>query len=93
MAEGHACCSRPAKRRGGRCDCSSRAHYAGSVIGPSEASRLLQEAGEQVQIHWLAGYLSFGSSEGVFEHVRRNTDGRPAGAVCHVILALVAAGR
>lgn len=64
----------------------SRAQYAGIVIRPSEASRLLQEAGEQIQIHWLAGYLLFGSSEGVFEHVRRNLDGRPAGEVRYVIL-------
>jgi len=64
----------------------SRAQYAGCVIRPMEASRLLLEAGEQIQVHWLAGYLFFGSSEGVFEHVRRNLEGRPAGEVRYVIL-------
>jgi len=64
----------------------SRAQYAGSVIRPSKASRLLQEEGEQIQIHWLAGYLFFGSSESVYEQVRRNLDGRPAGEVRYVIL-------
>ena len=64
----------------------SRAQYSGCVSRPVEASRWLLEAGEQVQIHWLAGYLFFGSSEGVFEHVRRDLEGRPPGAVRYVIL-------
>ena len=34
----------------------------------------------------LAGYLFFGSSEGAFEHVRRDLGGRPPGAVSDVIL-------
>lgn len=64
----------------------SRAQYAGSVSRPVEAERRLQEAGEQIQIHWLAGYLFFGSSEGVFERVRRDLQGRPPGAVRFLIL-------
>lgn len=64
----------------------SRAQYAGNVSRPVEASRRLLERGEQIQIHWLAGYLFFGSSEGVFEHVQRDLQGRPAGAVRYVIL-------
>jgi SulP family sulfate permease len=64
----------------------SRAQYAGSVSRPVEASRWLLEAGEQIQIRWLAGYLFFGSSEGVFEHVRRDLQSRPAGAVRCVII-------
>jgi SulP family sulfate permease len=64
----------------------SRAQYAGSVSRPVEASRRLLEAGEQIQIRWLAGYLFFGSSESVFEHVQRDLQRRPAGAVRYVIL-------
>lgn len=64
----------------------SRAQYPGCVSRPVEASRQLLAAGERIQIHWLAGYLFFGSSEGVFEHVRRDLQRRPPGAVGWVIL-------
>jgi len=64
----------------------SRAHYAGCVSRPAEPSRRLLEAGEQIQMHWLAGFLFFGSSEGVFERVRLDLQRRPAGAVRCVIL-------
>lgn len=64
----------------------SRADYAGLVSRPAEAMRRLVEAGEQIQIHWLAGHLFFGSSEGVFEDVRRTLQARAAGVVRFVIL-------
>jgi sulfate permease, SulP family len=64
----------------------SRTLYEGHVSRPAEASRLLSEAGEQIQMHWLAGYLFFGSSESVFDHVRRTLQDRPAGSVRYVIL-------
>jgi SulP family sulfate permease len=64
----------------------SRTLYEGHVSRPAEASRRLREAGEQIQIHWLAGYLFFGSSESVFDHVRRTLQDRPAGSVRYVIL-------
>lgn len=64
----------------------SRAQYAGHVSRPAEAARHLLEAGEQIQVHWLAGYLFFGSSEGVFERVRRDLEARPGVAGRYVIL-------
>jgi SulP family sulfate permease len=64
----------------------SRAQYAGFVNRSAEDSRRLLEAGDQIQIHWLAGYLFFGSSEGVFERVRLDLQRRPAGAVRYVVL-------
>lgn len=64
----------------------SRAQYAGCVSRPLEEASQLLEAGEQIQIHWLAGYLFFGSSEGVFERVQRDLQRRPAGKVRYVIL-------
>lgn len=64
----------------------SRAQYLGTVSRPIEDARRLLEAGETIQIHWLAGYLFFGSSEDVFERVQRDLQRRPAGAVRHVIL-------
>jgi SulP family sulfate permease len=64
----------------------SRAQYAGTVTRPLDEARRLLEAGEQIQIHWLAGFLFFGSSEGVFERVRRDLQRRPAGTVRYVVL-------
>lgn len=64
----------------------SRAQFAGSVSRSSRASAFLAEGGEAIQIYWLAGYIFFGSSEGVFERVRRDIRDLPAGRVRHVIL-------
>ena len=64
----------------------SRAQFAGNVLRSTEATRLLGERGEAIQIYWLAGYVFFGSSEGVVERVRRDVRARPARTVRHVIL-------
>lgn len=64
----------------------SRAQFAGNVSRSTDAARHLGEAGEAIQIYWLAGYIFFGSSEGVFERVHRDVQARPAGRVTHVIL-------
>ena len=64
----------------------SRATFEGNVTRGAEASRYLGEAGEAIQIYWLSGYIFFGSSEGVFERVRRDIRALPARRVGHVIL-------
>jgi SulP family sulfate permease len=64
----------------------SRAQFAGNVSRSTEASHYLGEAGEAIQIYWLSGYIFFGSSEGVFERVRRDVRALPPGRVSHVIL-------
>jgi SulP family sulfate permease len=64
----------------------SRAQFAGNVSRSTEASRYLSETGEAIQIYWLSGYIFFGSSEAVFERVRRDLLALAAGRVRHVIL-------
>lgn len=64
----------------------SRAHFAGNVSRSNKASSHLGENGEAIQIYWLSGYIFFGSSEGLFERVRRDFAALPAGRVSHVIL-------
>jgi len=64
----------------------SRAQFAGNVSRSAQASGFLVARGEAIQIYWLSGYIFFGSSDGVFERVRRDVDALPPGQVGHVIL-------
>ncbi len=64
----------------------SRAQFAGHVSRSAQAARLLSQQGEAIQLYWLTGYVFFGSSEGVFERVRRDLQARPAQQIRHVVL-------
>jgi SulP family sulfate permease len=64
----------------------TRAQFSSYVNRSPEASHYLIEHGEAVQIYWLAGYLFFGSSEGVFERIRGDITALPVGRVAYVIL-------
>jgi len=64
----------------------SRAQFAGNVTRSAEAARRLSDHGDAIQIYWLNGYIFFGSSEAVFERVRRDLGARPAGQRRHVVL-------
>ncbi len=50
----------------------TRAAFTGNVTRSAPALRYLGEHGQAIQLYWLSGYLFFGSSEGVFERVRRD---------------------
>lgn len=52
---------------------------------PVEA-RLLREHGEQVHLLWLSGFIFFGSSNGLFEYVRRTIERQSEKPVGYVIL-------
>jgi SulP family sulfate permease len=64
----------------------TRAQFSSYVNRSAQASRYLSENGDAVQIYWLAGYLFFGSSEGVFERIRGDIVALPPGRVAYVIL-------
>jgi SulP family sulfate permease len=64
----------------------SRAQFAGNVSRATEASLKLSRHGEAIQLYWLSGYVFFGSSEGVFERVRRDVRALPRHTVTEVIL-------
>jgi SulP family sulfate permease len=64
----------------------TRAQFSSYVNRSARASRYLTENGDAVQIYWLAGYLFFGSSEGVFERIRGDIAALPPGRVAYVIL-------
>lgn len=65
---------------------ATRAQFAGFVDRSAEAAQYLRLAGHAVQIYWLSGYIFFGSSEGLFERVRRDIEALPEGGVSYVIL-------
>jgi SulP family sulfate permease len=64
----------------------TRAQFSGNVSRSAAASNLLIEHGESIQLYWLAGHVFFGSSEGLFERVRRDLAARPPRSVHHVVL-------
>lgn len=53
-----------------RKDCASNVER-----GPEQA-RLLREHGDRIHVFWLSGFIFFGSSNGLFEYVRRCMDTR-----------------
>jgi SulP family sulfate permease len=64
----------------------SRAQFTGNVTRSAEALQRLGDAGEAIQLYWLRGYIFFGSSEELFERVRRDLQALPARQVRHVVL-------
>src|SRR5262249_34938907 len=59
----------------------TRAQFASNVDRSAEAGAHLRETGDAIQLYWLAGYIFFGSSEGVFERVRDDVEALPPGKV------------
>jgi SulP family sulfate permease len=64
----------------------TRAQFASNIDRSAEAAKHLRESGDAIQLYWLAGYIFFGSSEGVFERVRGHVEALPPGRVSYVIL-------
>jgi sulfate permease, SulP family len=64
----------------------TRAQFASNVDRSAEARKHLREIGDAIQVYWLAGYVFFGSSEGVFERVSSDVEALPPGRVSYVIL-------
>ncbi len=64
----------------------TRQDFASNVDrSPSEA-RLLRENGAEIHVFWLSGFIFFGSSNGLFEYVRRCIEHQTAPQVHHVVL-------
>ncbi|MDX2156105.1 MAG: SulP family inorganic anion transporter [Hyphomicrobiaceae bacterium] len=59
----------------------TRASFAAPVERAPEALRRLAEEGDRIHVLWLAGFIFFGSSNGLYEEIRRVTGrgspGRP----------------
>jgi SulP family sulfate permease len=64
----------------------TRAQFASNVDRSAEASEHLRKTGDAIQLYWLSGYIFFGSSEGVFERIRRDFETLPPRQPAYVIL-------
>jgi sulfate permease, SulP family len=64
----------------------TRAQFASNIDRSAESAKHLRENGDAIQLYWLAGYIFFGSSEGVFERIRGHVEALPPGRVSYVIL-------
>ncbi|MFD0987019.1 SulP family inorganic anion transporter [Methyloligella solikamskensis] len=56
----------------------TRQEFAGNVERAPDQARILREEGGRIHIFWLSGFIFFGSSNGLFERVRRTIDGQAA---------------
>lgn len=65
---------------------STRAQVVSHVDRSSEASEYLRKSGDIIQLYWLAGYIFFGSSEGVFARVKADLEALYPQQVAYVIL-------
>jgi sulfate permease, SulP family len=65
---------------------ATRVQFASYVDRSAEASRHLRETGHAIQLYWLAGYIFFGSSEGVFERIRTDIDALLPRRVAYLVL-------
>lgn len=64
----------------------TRASFSGDMERAPQAEWLLRAEGEAIQVYWLSGYLFFGSSEGLFETIRRSVETRQPQQVRFVVL-------
>jgi SulP family sulfate permease len=64
----------------------TRMHFASYVDRSTQATAYLQQQGDAIQLYWLSGYIFFGSSEGMFERIRRDIQELAHGRVKYVIL-------
>jgi sulfate permease, SulP family len=64
----------------------TRNEFSSNVERSPEASRLLREEGKRVHVFWLSGFIFFGSSNGLFERIKRVIEGQQDKPVGYVVL-------
>ncbi len=64
----------------------SRANFSSNTDRSPDNMRLLSQDGEKIQILWLRGYIFFGTSNRLFEYMRRKFWGEDAPRVHFIIL-------
>ncbi|MEC9369353.1 MAG: cyclic nucleotide-binding domain-containing protein, partial [Pseudomonadota bacterium] len=64
----------------------TRKNCASNVERGPEQAKLLGEHGERIHVFWLSGFIFFGSSNGLFEYVRRCMDTRSSRDTCYMVL-------
>ncbi|HAH66606.1 MAG TPA: hypothetical protein DCL72_14300 [Rhizobiales bacterium] len=64
----------------------TRQQFSSNVERSPEQSRLLREEGKRVHVFWLSGFIFFGSSNGLFERIKRVIEGQLEKPVGFVVL-------
>ena len=64
----------------------TRAEFASNVERASEHTRFLCEEGRAIHLVWLSGYIFFGSSNGLFEYVKRRIDTQTDDPIRYLVL-------
>ncbi len=64
----------------------TRQEFSSNVERAPEQSKLLRQEGSRVHVFWLSGFIFFGSSNGLFERIRRAIDAQIEKPVGYVLL-------
>jgi sulfate permease, SulP family len=64
----------------------TRQEFSSNVERAPEQSRLLRQEGQRVHVFWLSGFIFFGSSNGLFERIRRAIDAQDEKPIGYVVL-------
>jgi SulP family sulfate permease len=64
----------------------TRQEFSSNVERSPEQSRLLREEGKRVHVFWLSGFIFFGSSNGLFERIKRAIEAQHEKPVGYVVL-------
>ncbi|MGK2923603.1 MAG: SulP family inorganic anion transporter [Methyloceanibacter sp.] len=64
----------------------TRYEFSSNVERSPEQSRLLHEEGKRVHVFWLSGFIFFGSSNGLFERIKRVIEEQQERPVGYVVL-------
>ncbi len=64
----------------------TRQDFSSNVERSPEQSRLLREEGKRVHVFWLSGFIFFGSSNGLFERIKRVIEAQQDKPVGYVVL-------
>ena len=64
----------------------TRQEFSSNVERAPEQTRLLREEGVRLHVFWLSGFIFFGSSNGLFERIRRAIDAQDEKPVGFVVL-------
>ncbi len=68
----------------------TRKEFSSNVERAPEQARLLQEEGPRLHVFWLSGFIFFGSSNGLFERIRREIDTQKEKPVAYIVLDFAA---
>jgi len=64
----------------------TRYEFASNVERSPEQTRLLHEEGKRVHVFWLSGFIFFGSSNGLFERIKRVIEDQTEKPVGYIVL-------